>query len=380
MRLRPLARSPFLGAVLVALVLFFFRPDPKEAPVPSSPPAPVGTLLSDDLAQVAERATLGVVGVVNLSRAPGLWERNPQPVPVGTGSGILFSEKDGSLYVATNHHVVAGAEEIDVVLSDGQRRKARLVGADPPSDLAVLVFPKPDVAYALLLFGDSTRLRAGEPALAIGNPLGLLYFRSVTAGVISAPKRTIPYDLSGDGKVDWELDVIQTDAAINPGNSGGPLLNRAGEVVGITSAKITAVGVEGIEFAIPIHVAKPILESLARGERVVRPYLGVQPKNTWEIPAEQRAHTLCLPEEPARGVVLVDVLPGGPTDAAGLRPLDVIVAVDGVPVNDAVDLRAVLYSRHRPGERVRIEFLRGEERSEAEVELGSMDAGKAKQE
>ena len=180
----------------------------------------------------------------------------------GTGSGVIY---DKSGLIATNNHVVEGASEIIVSLTDGRSVKGKVLGADAATDLAVVKIDENNLPVAD--FGDSSTLQVGEPAIAIGNPLGLEFRGSVTAGVISALNRSIQL---GERK----FDLIQTDAAINPGNSGGALVNAEGEVVGINSAKIAVSGVEGIGFAIPINSAKPILDELAKKGRVVRPYIG----------------------------------------------------------------------------------------------------------
>lgn len=170
----------------------------------------------------------------------------------GTGSGVIY---DKSGLIATNNHVVEGASEIIVSLTDGRSVKGKVLGADAATDLAVVKIDENNLPVAD--FGDSSTLQVGEPAIAIGNPLGLEFRGSVTAGVISALNRSIQL---GERK----FDLIQTDAAINPGNSGGALVNAEGEVVGINSAKIAVSGVEGIGFAIPINSAKPILDELAK--------------------------------------------------------------------------------------------------------------------
>ncbi|QZA32998.1 trypsin-like peptidase domain-containing protein [Hydrogenibacillus sp. N12] len=342
---------------------------PREAPaVPSRMRVEVTSAVSD----VVERTEVGVVGVVNLAEQPGFWERRTAPLLQGTGSGIIFADDGRSLFVATNHHVIEGAGAVEVVFPDGSRAPATVRGADRLSDLAVLQVSRPAGPYAVLPFGDSDRLRVGEPAIAIGNPLGLEYSRTVTVGVISATNRSIPVDLAGDGHVDWELDVVQTDAAINPGNSGGALLNIAGQVIGISSAKISEVGVEGIGFAIPSNFARPVLEALATAGRVVRPYLGIGVKDLQEFSSDDWATTLRLPRGVTEGVVLVDVAPGSPAAGAGLKELDVIVALDGQPTPTGAVLRKWLYTKKRPGDAVRIAFFRDGVRREATAVLGTM--------
>lgn len=212
----------------------------------------------------------------------------------GTGSGVIY---DKAGYIATNNHVVEGASEIIVSLPDGRTVKGKVLGADAVTDLAVVKIDADNLTVAT--FGDSDTLQVGEPAIAIGNPLGLEFRGSVTAGVISALNRSIEV---GERK----FNLIQTDAAINPGNSGGALVNADGEVVGINSAKVAVSGVEGIGFAIPINTAKPILQELAERGRIARPYLGASLMDQ-EI-ADRYGFEINL----HGGIFLVKVVPGSP--------------------------------------------------------------------
>ena len=214
----------------------------------------------------AKKVGPAVVGITNKAYVRDIFNR-VQLTERGTGSGVIY---DKSGLIATNNHVVEGASEIIVSLTDGRSVKGNVLGADAATDLAVVKIDENNLPVAD--FGDSSTLQVGEPAIAIGNPLGLEFRGSVTAGVISALNRSIQL---GERK----FDLIQTDAAINPGNSGGALVNAEGEVVGINSAKIAVSGVEGIGFAIPINSAKPILDELAKKGRVVRPYIGA----AWSI-------------------------------------------------------------------------------------------------
>ena len=193
----------------------------------------------------AKKVGPAVVGITNKAYVRDIFNR-VQLTERGTGSGVIY---DKSGLIATNNHVVEGASEIIVSLTDGRSVKGKVLGADAATDLAVVKIDENNLPVAD--FGDSSTLQVGEPAIAIGNPLGLEFRGSVTAGVISALNRSIQL---GERK----FDLIQTDAAINPGNSGGALVNAEGEVVGINSAKIAVSGVEGIGFAIPINSAKPI--------------------------------------------------------------------------------------------------------------------------
>lgn len=241
----------------------------------------------------------------------------------GVGSGVII---DGTGLILTNHHVVAGADSLTVTLSDGRKLAAKVRATDQATDVAVVQLLG-DVPKDLptLRFGDSDHLRLGETVLAIGSPFALQ--GSVTMGIVSARSRHVE-DLASYS------DYLQTDAAINPGNSGGALVNLAGELVGINSAIASeSGGYDGIGFAIPSNLAKDILERLLRDGHVVRGFLGVSPADM--DPAA--AGMLGLGDR--HGAIVSQVTPGTPADKAGLKPYDVIIAVDGSPIDGAADLR-----------------------------------------
>src|SRR5919197_206208 len=235
------------------------------------------------------------------------------------GSGFIIT-KDG--YIVTNNHVVENASDIKVSLSDKEEFDAKVIGRDPKTDLALIkIEAKKDLPTAPL--GDSSKLRVGEWVIAIGNPFGLGH--TVTAGIVSAKGRIIgagPYD-----------DFIQTDAPINPGNSGGPLFNMQGEMVGINTAIVSSG--QGIGFAIPINIAKPLIPQLEKTGKVTRGYLGVSIQSI----APDLAKALKL--EDRQGALVAEVVPGGPAARAGIQQGDVIVAFNGKAVKDAHDLPAM---------------------------------------
>jgi serine protease Do len=234
------------------------------------------------------------------------------------GSGLVASA-DG--YVVTNYHVVSQAAEILVRLADHRELRARLVGSDPKTDLALL---KIDASgLPVIPFGDSDRLQVGEPVMAIGNPFGLE--QTVTTGIVSAKERFI-----GSGPYD---DFIQTDASINPGNSGGPLVDARGRLVGINSAIFSqGGGWSGIGFAIPVNLAKQVLPQLRASGKVTRGYLGVSVAPV----SSELATRARLPAR--RGALVAEVVAGSPAAQAGLRPGDIITAFEGNPVQDPLDL------------------------------------------
>lgn len=255
----------------------------------------------------------------------GLFDAPQQMTPRGKGSGVIFSQ-DG--YILTNNHVAAGAAKLTVTTSDGKRHKARLIGRDPKSDLAVIKIDATNLPYAK--FADSDKVDVGDWVIAVGNALGR--GTTVTIGIISATKR----DVIIEGK---PLDqVLQTDAAINPGNSGGALANLNGDLVGINSAIASTGqggGSIGIGFAIPSDTASVIADQLVKTGKVVRPYLGIRygPLNdeTKQLLQQQGYKNL-----PRSGAFVVEVYSGGPADAAGLKPSDVITMMNGKKLTNAV--------------------------------------------
>ncbi|KGX89257.1 S1C family serine protease [Pontibacillus marinus] len=310
-----------------------------------------------------------VVGVINIRRGSSNFFES-QSAQQGTGSGVIYKKSDGKAYVVTNHHVIQGADELEVELIDGTRIEAQLLGSDPYMDLAVLEMSSEKVGKAIKL-GSSDDLKVGEPALAIGNPLGLKFAGSVTKGIISGKERAIPQDLNGDGRVDWNAEVVQTDAAINPGNSGGALINIKGQLIGINSMKIAKSAVEGIGFSIPIDIAKPIIQDIEEDGEVTRPYMGVEAYSLADVPRAEWERTLKLPEEVTQGVFLRRVEPASPADAAGLKKYDVITQLDGKPVKDIVDLRKHLYQEKEVGDQMEVTLYREGEKQTLTMELSS---------
>ena len=308
--------------------------------------APTSVSESDDalldsysrtIIDVAEHAGPAVVGIRRHGRDHD--PDNPFAPVLGSGSGVIITP-DG--YVLTNDHVVRGAPRLEAVLSDGTGIEARIVGEDPETDLALLRLARGGLPAVTL--GDSQRLRVGQLVVAIGNPVGLQ--ATVTAGVISALRRTLR---GMTGRL--IEDVIQTDAALNPGNSGGALVDSAGRVIGITTAIIG--GAQGICFAVPIDTAKWVVPELLREGRVVRGYLGFAGQTR---PIDRRLGRRLGLAIPA-GVLIASLAESGPAAKAGLRPGDLILAIDGerTPSVDAVHR---LLDRHSIGRRLTLRVLR----------------------
>jgi len=272
----------------------------------------------------------------------------------GLGSGVIVSS-DG--YILTNNHVVEHADELTVVLADKSKHKAKVVGTDPQTDVAVIRIDGKDLPAARL--GRSDRVKVGQWVIAVGNPFQLMH--TVTSGIISAKGR------SNVGLADYE-DFIQTDASINPGNSGGALADLDGNVIGINTAISTPSGGSvGIGFAIPIDMAKDVMDKLIQGGKISRGYLGVAIQDI----DEDMAKALSL--RSTEGALVSDLTKQGPAEKAGLERGDVIVAYDGKPVADSTDLRNRV-AAGAPGSKVPLTLLRGGHEKELGVELGERPA------
>ena len=325
--------------------------------------------VTTDVTHVVDAVSDAVVGVFNLQNTSfwgGAAGQQEEGVEAGTGSGVIYKIEGDRAFVVTNEHVIQGSDELEVSLSEGQRVPAELVGSDIWTDLAVLTIDAENVD-TVADFGNSDNLRAGEPAIAIGNPLGPRFARTVTLGIISATERSVPVDLTGDGQIDWNAEVLQTDAAINPGNSGGALLNIQSEVIGINSMKL-AQG-EGIGFAIPTTIVLPVIQDIEQHGEVRRPEMGVIIGSLEEIPSYHWQETLNLPPEIVTGVFIHEIVPNSPAADAGLEQYDVITALDGEDVEAAHDLRRHLYTDVDIGDEMEVTFYRNGEQMQTTVTL-----------
>ncbi|MDR5709389.1 MAG: trypsin-like peptidase domain-containing protein [Armatimonadota bacterium] len=318
----------------------------QDAGSPSPAEEEVLDAYSRAVVRAVERVGPAVVSV-------GLVRRRGMAEVRGIGSGVILTP-DG--YVLTNSHVVRGADRIEVRLVDGREFTARTVGEDPHTDLAVLRVPESGLPAAVL--GDSSKLRVGQLVVAIGNPLG--FSATVTAGVVSALGRTLR---SETGRL--IENVIQTDAALNPGNSGGPLVDARGEVVGINTAVIA--GSQGLCFAIPVNTAKWVVAQLIRYGRVRRAYLGIVASTVPVNRGLAVRHRLGA----STAVRVLEVQPGSAAERAGLRPGDLLVALQGRPVRSLDDLQAVL-GQHPPGVPLAVHGIRNGQRFELEAVPGEL--------
>ncbi|VDG89575.1 Serine protease Do-like HtrA [Lysinibacillus sphaericus] len=358
----PALFGAIIGGLLVWLLMFTIGgPDDNENNATgtvkdSGSSKQVSVDIDSDLTGVVEKSTDAVVGITNLQRGQDFWTQSDTPQAIGTGSGVLYKKANGKAYIVTNHHVVEDAEELEVTLDDGTKMAGKLIGSDVWTDLAVVEIDDKDIT-STMEFGDSDALKRGETVIAIGNPLGLGFSGSVTVGVVSGKDRSIPIDINQDGSVDWQADVLQTDAAINPGNSGGALINMAGQLIGINSMKITEETVEGIGLAIPINLALPVIEQLEQTGEVNRPTMGVSLLDLRNIPVQQQS-VLKLPEDVKNGVVVTEVFRNTPAQTAGVQKYDTIVEMDGEPIEDMVTLRKHLYNEKKVGDSMTMKVYR----------------------
>ena len=280
---------------------------------------------------------------------PGLSEGEPRRTN-SLGSGVIVSN-DG--YILTNNHVIEGADDIQLVLADGRRMRASVRGSDPESDLAVLKTEGTDLPA--ITFANPEKIQVGDGVLAIGSPFGIS--NSVTHGIVSALGR----NHLGINRFE---DFIQTDAAVNPGNSGGALVDTSGNLIGINSAFYSqSGGSQGIGFAIPVSIAKTVLEQIIKDGEVTRGWLGIEPQEL----TPELASTLALPG--ADGVLIRAVLKSGPADRAGVQARDVVLEIDGKATHDVTSLLAQIAAL-TPGTQTRLKVLRERKSVEVEVTVG----------
>ena len=290
------------------------------------------------------------------------------------GSGVIYKKSGNTAFIVTNNHVIAGSNKVEVLMSNGKKLPATVVGHDAISDLAVLKINAQDVTE-VASFGNSDDIQVGQTALAIGSPLGSEYATSLTEGIISAKKRTIDVTNS-QGVTTGQETVIQTDAAINPGNSGGPLINLAGQVIGINSMKLSSTGtgsgsstsVEGMGFAIPSNEVVSIINQLVANGKVIRPALGISLIDLANVPEEQQQSVLKLPSSVTGGIVVAKINDNSPLKGSGIQKGDVIVSLGGKKVTGLASLREALYA-HKLGSTVEIGYYHDGQEKTTKIQL-----------
>lgn len=323
--------------------------------------APVVQVVTQEEAQInaIERVSEAIVGVSNIAGGRLL----------GEGSGIIYRIANGNTYIVTNEHVIARGDSFEVVFNNeaSKRATAELVGSDVFTDLAVLRVRDYEAAI-VAEFGNTEDLQIGQTVIAIGNPLGLEFAGSATSGIVSGHDRSVRIPITvGNRLQEWEMTVLQTDAAINPGNSGGALINLNGEVVGINSMKISSGIVEGMSFSIPTYVALPIIADLEMYGEVVRPVLGVNITNMSMVSDMMRAN-INIPQDIRTGVFIEGVAQDSLAEHMGIMPGDVVIALGGVEVIDILTFRKELFN-YREGDELTITVIRNGEQLELTAEI-----------
>ncbi|MDD5368608.1 MAG: trypsin-like peptidase domain-containing protein [Anaerolineaceae bacterium] len=340
-------------------------------PATQVPGVPLPPTTSSNLAELYKRVSPGVVSIDVISNQGE-----------ALGSGFVF---DTEGHVITNYHVVSGATDLEVDFPSGYKARGKVIGTDLDSDIAVIQLENaPADQLHPLSMGDSAQIQVGDAVVAIGNPFGLA--GTMTTGIVSALGRTLESERQSSGGQFFEAgDLIQTDAAINPGNSGGPLLNSAGEVIGINRAIATdnttpsgSASNSGVGFAISINIVKRVIPVLIKSGSYDYPYLGISSLPTLSLIA---AETLNLNQ--SNGAYITDITPGGPADLAGLKagskPTslqglnkggDLIIGVDGHPVNVFGDLLSYLINNKSPGDKITLTILRDNQQKEVTLTLG----------
>ena len=372
--------SGILGAALI-LALFFggsklldvFNSTNDNANVTNAPASEKGGNTKDkeaknnSVSKMVEDVSPSIVGVINKQKVSGLEsffggnnsEGSDESQETGAGTGVIYQVDKNSAYIVTNNHVIEGANEIEVRLHNDKAVKAKLVGKDVMTDLAVL---KIDGKYDInpVKFADSSKVKAGETVFALGNPLGVEFANSVTQGIISSEERTMNVQTS-EGVT--EATVIQTDAAINPGNSGGALVDLNGNLIGINSMKISRQDVEGIGFAIPSNEVKHIIKDIMDDGKVTRPYIGISMISIDDI-HDQYKKELKLTVDSGVYISEVDEKANN-----GIKKGDVITEIDGKKVKDDSDIRNYIYNDKKPGDKITLKVVRDGKEKSAKVTL-----------
>ena len=347
---------PFF-AILLSLTVAACSADPTATPEPT--PTATATQTDDDttptatsfglpdIAGVVERIAPAVVQIIATVPEQNIFGQSTNAR--SQGSGVFFSEEG---YILTNNHVVEDATEVEIALASRERVSAEIIGTDPATDLAVLKIDLDDVSeITTAKLGNTDAMRIGDWVIAIGSPLG--FEGTVTVGIVSAKGRSLQIDQNSERL----NDLVQTDAVINPGNSGGPLLNLAGEVIGINTAIIRgSIGnnqeAEGIGFSVSMGTAIPVSTQLIENGKVVRPRIGVQIVDVTPVGAAEQG--LSVDE----GVLVVALAPGGPAERAGLEVDDVIVQVDNIPVSSTTELVRLFLTHYHIGDTVEVTIVR----------------------
>lgn len=358
----PLLLAALLGAVLGGLLVVWLMPALNSTGTvdrTGTGTIDVGQFIAQNQADypataISDALQPAVVGISNFQRV-GYSALESGLSEVGSGSGFIYDAEKG--YIVTNNHVIEGASEIMVTLYDGSNVKARLVGGDTRTDLAVIQIDDTKNLRSAPI-GDSNGLRVGEPVIAIGNPGGQAFANSLTQGIVSAVNRFL--ELRGEAS----FNLIQTDAAINPGNSGGPLVNFSGQVIGINSAKNNMEGFEGMGFAIPISDAEPVIKQFI--EKGYASYAALMISISEDYTPEYAAYR-SMPE----GCLIARTEPSGGADKAGIKAGDIITAINGAPTKNSLQLSHEIF-KYKPGDTVDVTYTRDKASQVVRVTFGEI--------
>ena len=314
--------------------------------------------ISDDTTKVVEKVNDSVVTVA-------LYQNGEL---IGNGSGSIISYKNGKANIVTNNHVIDVGQNITikVIFANKKEVEAKVLGKDSISDLALL---QTSINFKVtpISIGDSDALQAGESVIAIGSPLDIEFSGTVTKGIISGLNRTIETDTNGDNVADYAMQVLQTDTTINPGNSGGPLINMAGQMIGINTSKISQTGYEGIGFSIPSNEALSILKQLEKNGKVERPTLGISYQSVSSIP-EYAYDRFNIPTSLTDGIYVVEVVKNSAAAKAGIKADDIIYSVDGTEVTTPSVFTSKLYAS-KSGDKLKLGIYRNGKKISVNVTL-----------
>lgn len=362
-KLKPLLKIAVIVAIILSFamngyILYRVLTDSSETIV-SNRNATVKEVDYDvktETTSVVEKVSDSIVGVAVYSNnnGTGLFgtpTETGESQASGSGSGVVYEQTGKYTYIITNHHVIDGASKVQVVFSNNEYVDAEVVGSDEYSDVAILRC-QPSFDVTVIDIGDSSLLDKGETVLAIGSPLGIEYSGTVTQGIVSGTDRTVSVDLNNDGVDDWDMNVIQTDAAINPGNSGGALVNMQGELVGITNMKFSDETVEGMGFAIPINDVVSVAQQIRTNGKVSHPVIGISGVSLADYSSYQ-LQRYGVKVSVDTGIYVSKLTDNGPAQKAGIEAGDVIVKVEGKEITTYKSFLTELYS-HQSGDKISV--------------------------
>lgn len=318
--------------------------------------------------QAIKKNIKNVVSITNLQKATDSESIDPEsavkaPEEVGIGTGIIYKTEKNLAYILTNYHVVGNANAIEVTYED-KKVKAKMIGYDVWTDMAILTIPKGNIK-SVIEMTNSNHLEPGQEVIALGSPLGQMFAGSASSGIISGLSRNVPVDIDGDEIYDWEMNVLQTDAAINPGNSGGPLLNKEGKMIGLNSMKISMEGIEGIAFSIPTNEVRKVLKELEQKGSINRPKMGIMIEDvgTHSNPNDPNSPT------DQSGVEIMEIEPNSLAEQHGLMIGDIIKKIDGQEVKSKIHFRKILFNEKHLGDTITMTFLRNGAEKNIKIKL-----------